>query len=165
MTNFVSPAQLNPVVLETVTPVGTVTHVLQALRRQLANTSLLFLSFELCGQRAEEEGQYAIHALFAQLAKNLQTVFDGIADRVPAFDLTAILDEASISYSPFAVDYPSALATATANQQVVIDELRESIAGLSERDEDPVSIAILDAALKVHQRQQVFLPNAVGLVQ
>lgn len=143
--------------------------VIQHLQKQLANAIVLYLNFKLCGWKAAQQGSFTLQAEFSQLAENMKAVFDGLDERLVLIGdgsdvaLETLIAEATVRQVPRETEFESMLAAAEANALHVVRETRQAVAVLTRNDhDDPASVELLMAVLKVYEGQEWYLRELSG---
>jgi len=136
--------------------------LVDALRRQVANSVVLYANFKQYHWRTQGPLFRDLHLMFDEFAEAVREGIDELAERVrmigqdPPRDLIEMVDLATVKSAAAERSVRDMIAEADQNAKVVIKEMRAGARLADERD-DPGTVDLFSRLVQVHEKQEWWL--------
>ena len=126
------------------------------LRRQLANSAILFLNYETCLAEAFEDSSSEIRETAQTLSREMKDVFSRISQGLalsgenPLFKLEDLIQHAGLKQCPNHTSLEALWLFPGSNSILAIDEISRAIEHLSTASKGHASWQLLSSVLKTH---------------
>ena len=133
------------------------------LQLQLANSIILFLNYEICGQQSALDDSAEIRSISKGLSSQMKSVYSQLCDRLtqlgqdPHRQIEFFVQHSTIKQCPNSTCLEDLCLLKASSPARAVREITEAILDLQAATDDIESIDCLMSILRVHRAHQSFL--------